>query len=164
MCGQPIDWVIVRPDDDIHIKSTITDSHESDHYCTKSYFNVSVSKPSTLCRTARNMANIDSPSFIAELFSVSELSSVDKASQHCDFLHSVLDKHSPPSLRKAINHNSSPWHESIRNELFMAKRERRQAERNTGVTEQTIFKELYRQANRKVSKHVRTAKCQLCTE
>ena len=44
-CGHIIDWVIVRPDDDIHIKSTVTDSLESDHYCTKSYFYVSVSKP-----------------------------------------------------------------------------------------------------------------------
>ena len=46
-CGHIIDWVIVRPDDDIHNKSTITDSLESDHYCAKSYFNVAVSKPST---------------------------------------------------------------------------------------------------------------------
>ena len=37
-CGHIIDWVVVRPDDDIHRKSTVTDSLESDHYCTKSYF------------------------------------------------------------------------------------------------------------------------------
>ena len=48
-CGHIIDWFIVRPDDDIHKKSAVTDSLESDHYCTKSYFNVSVSKPSILC-------------------------------------------------------------------------------------------------------------------
>ena len=46
--GHIIDWVIDRPDDDMHRKSTVTDSLESDHYCTKSYFNISVSKPSTL--------------------------------------------------------------------------------------------------------------------
>ena len=79
-CGHIIDWVIVRPDDDIHKKSTVTDSLESDHYCTKSYFNVSVSKPSTLCRTVGNIANIDRPSYIAELYSVSEFSCVEKAS------------------------------------------------------------------------------------
>ena len=79
------DWVIVRPDDDIHKKSTAADSLESDHYCTKSYLNVSVSKPSTLYRTVRNIANIDRPSFIAELSSVSEFSSVEKANQFCDF-------------------------------------------------------------------------------
>ena len=46
-CGLIIGWVIVRPGDDIHKKSTVTDSHKSYHYSTKSYFNVSVSKPST---------------------------------------------------------------------------------------------------------------------
>ena len=66
-CGHIIDWVIVPPDDDIHKKSTVTDSLESDHYCIKSYFNVSVSKSSTLYRTVRNIANIDRPSIIAEL-------------------------------------------------------------------------------------------------
>ena len=44
-CGHIIYWGIVRPDDDIHEKSTVTDSLESDHYCNKSYFDVSVSKP-----------------------------------------------------------------------------------------------------------------------
>ena len=113
-CGHIIDWVIVRPDDDIHTKSTVTDSLESDHYCTKSYFNVSVSKPSNLYRTVRNIANIDRPSFIADISSVSEFSSVENANQFCDFLRTVLDKHAPPSLRKVITHNSAPWFESIR--------------------------------------------------
>ena len=90
-CGHIIDWVIVRPDDGIHKKYIVTDSLESDHYCIKSYFNVSVSKTSTLCRTVRNIANIDRPLFIAELSSVSEFSSVEKANQYCDFLRTVLD-------------------------------------------------------------------------
>ena len=117
-CGHIIDWVIVRPDDDIHRKSTVTDSLESDHYCTKSYFNISVSKPSTLYRTVRNIVNINRPSFIAELSSVSEYSSVENANQFCDFLRTVLDKHALSSLRKVIAHNSSPWFESIRDEIL----------------------------------------------
>ena len=39
-CGYIIDWVIVRPDDDINKKYTVTDSLESAHYCIKSYFNI----------------------------------------------------------------------------------------------------------------------------
>ena len=69
-----------------------------------------------------NMANIDCSSFNAELSSVSEFLSVEKANQFCDFLCTVLDKHAPPSLRKAITHSSSPWFESIRDELFIVKR------------------------------------------
>ena len=103
-------------------------------------------------------------SFNAELSSVSEFSSVEKANQFCDFLRNVLDKHAPLSLQKVITHNSSPWFESIREELFIAKRERRQAERKWRNTKLTIFKDLYRQAKHKVSKLVHTAKCKFCTE
>ena len=163
-CGHIIDWVIVRPDDDIHSKSTVTDSLESDHYCTKSYFNVSVSKPSTLYRTVNNIAKIDRPSFIAELSGVSVFSSVENANQFCDFLRTVIYKHAPPSLRKVIAHNSSPWFELIRDDLFMAKRKRRQAERKWRNTKLTIFKDLYRQAKHKVSKLVHSAKCKFYTE
>ena len=161
MCGHIIDWVVVRPDDDIHKKSTVTHSLESYHYCTKSYFNVAVSMPSTLYRTVRN---IDRPSFIAEVSSVSEFSSVEKANQFCDFLRNVMDKHAPPSLRKVITHNSSPWFESIRDEIFIAKRERRQAERKWTNTKLTIFKDLYRQAKHNISKLVHTTKCKFYTE
>ena len=103
-------------------------------------------------------------SFIAELSSVSEFSSVENASQFCDFLRTVIDKHAPPSLRKVMTHNSSPWFESIRDELFIAKRERRQAERKWRNTKSTIFKDLYRQAKHKVSKLVHSAKCIFYTE
>ena len=162
-CGHIIDWVIVRPDDDIRRKSTVTDSLESDHYFTKSYLNISVSKPSTLYRTVRNIANIDRPSFIAELSSVSEFSYVEKANQYSEFLRTVQDKHAPPSLRNVVNHNSSPWFESIRDELIIAKSERRQSERKWRNTQLTIFKDLYRQARHNVSILVHTAKCKLYT-
>ena len=161
-CSNIIDWIIVRPDADIHL---LLQTHfESDHYCIMSYFNVSVFMPSTLCRTIGNIANIDHPSFIAEFSSVSEFSSVENANQFCDFLHTVIDKHAPPSLQKVMTHSSSPWFESIRDELFIAKRERRQAERKWRNTTLTIFKDLYRQAMHKVSKLVHTANCKFYTE
>ena len=43
-----------------------------------------------------------------------KFSSVEKANQYCDFLHTVLDMHAFHSLWKAINHKSFPWFESIR--------------------------------------------------
>ena len=76
MFAHIIDWVIVRPIDDFHKYYTVTYSLESDHYCINSYFNVSVSRSSTIYRTIRNVAQIDQQSFNAELSSVSEVSSV----------------------------------------------------------------------------------------
>ena len=73
-------------------------------------------------------------------------------------------KHAPPSLRKVITHNSSPWFESIRDDLFIAKRKRRHAERKWRNTKLTIFKDLYRQAKHKVSRLVHSAKCKFYTE
>ena len=63
-----------------------------------------------------------------------------------------------------MTHSSSPWLESIRDVLLIAKRERRQAERKWRNTKKTIFKDLYGQAKHKVSKLVHTAKCKLYTE
>ena len=68
------------------------------------------------------MANIDRPSYIAELSSVSEFSSVEKANHHCDYLHTVLDRHAPSSLLIVVDHNSSPWFESIQDQIFIAMR------------------------------------------
>ena len=110
------------------------------------------------------MANIDRPSFIAELFSVSGFSSVEKANQYCDNMRTVLVRHAPPSLRKVINHKSSQWFVSIRDELSIARRERRQAERKWRNARLTIFKDLYKQARHKVSSLVHTAKCKSYTE
>ena len=113
----------------ISIENLLLQTHLNQTTIALNPTSVSVSKPSILYRTVRNIANIDRPSFIAELSSVSEFSSVENANQFCDFLRTVLDKHAPPSLRKVVTHSSSPWFESIRDELSIAKRERLQAER-----------------------------------
>ena len=88
-----------------------------------------------------------------------------KQTSSVTFLRTVLDEHAPPSLTTPLTtHNSSPWFRSIRDELSIAKRERRQAERKWRNTKLTIFKDLYRQAKHKVSKLVHTAKCKFYTE
>ena len=63
------------------------------------------------------MANIAEPS------SVSELTFVEKTNQYCYSMCTVLDEHAPPSLLKDMNHSTSPWFESVRDELLRAKTE-----------------------------------------
>ena len=118
----------------------------------------------SLYRTVRNIANIDHPSLTAEPSSASEPSSVENANQLCDSLRTAPDKHAPPSMRKAATHSSSPWLESTRDEPFIAKRERRQAERKWRNTKLAIFKDLYGQAKHKASILVHTAKCKFHTD
>ena len=88
-------------------------------------------------------------------------SSVENENQFCDFLRTVIDKHAPPSLRKVINHNCSPWFESIRDDLYIAKRKRRQAERRWRNTKLTFIKDY---AKHMVSKLVHSAKCKFYTD
>ena len=64
----------------------------------------------------------------------------------------------PILSQKSQNQNSSPWFDSIRDKLLIAKRERCQAERKLRNTKLTIFKGLYRQAKHKAAKLVHTAK------
>ena len=85
-CRHIIDWAVVRPYNDIHRKSTVTDSLESDHDCNKFYFDVSVPKLSTTYRIAGNITNIDRASFNADLSSITELSSVEKANHYREFI------------------------------------------------------------------------------
>ena len=92
------------------------------------------------------MANLYRPSLIAELSSVLDFSSVEKANQYYHYLRTALDKHAPPSLRKVRNHNSSLRFELIRDEHIKARRERRRAERKWSNTKLTIIKDLRRQA------------------
>ena len=69
-----------------------------------------------------------------------------------------------PLLCGVINHNSFPWLRSIRDELFKAERERRQAEIKWRKAKLTNFKDLYIQTKHKVSKLVHTGKCKFYTE
>ena len=108
MYGHIIYWVVVCPDDDIHGKSPATDSLNLDYHCIKSYFKDTFSKFATTYITVSNMANIDCPTFITELSSVSEFSSVEKANHFGEVIRSVLDNYEPTYLRKVRNHNSTP--------------------------------------------------------
>ena len=121
------------------IKNLLSQTHLNHTIIALNPTSMFLSNPSTLCRTVRIIANIDRPSFVVELSSVSEFSSVEKTNQFCDFLCTVLDRHAPPSLREVMAHNSSPWFESIRVELFIAKREKCQAERKWRNTKSTMF-------------------------
>ena len=97
-------------------------------------------------------------------FPVFQFSSVEKVNQFCDFLRTAMDKHAPHSLQNAITHNSSPSFESIRDEIFIAERERCHVERKWRNTKLTIFKEMYIQSKHMVTKLVHTAKCKFYTE
>ena len=162
-CGHIIDFVIVRPDDDIienlllqtHLNQAIIALNSTSMFQSLSHLPFTGLLGTWLTLTIHHLM-LNLPVFQSLHLLKIQISSVTFCA--------LLDKHAPPSLQKDITHNSSPWFESIRDELFIAKRERRQAERKWSNTKLTIFNDLYRQAKHKVSKLVHTAKCKFCTE
>ena len=161
--GHILDWVVIRPDDDVHTGSTVSDALESDHQCIFSHFNVTVAKPLPVYRTVRNVRAVDRSVFAGDLtagLAASPSPSAEHADQYCASLRSVLDRHAPPTKRKVTERPSSPWFSLVSEELLVAKRERRQAERRWRRTGLTVFKDLYKKAKHHVSKIVQKAKMQ----
>ena len=94
--GQILDCIIIRPNDQIHLSSEVTDSLESDHLCVISCFDVSVARSCPVYRYVRNIRGIDRSAFVADL--ETELVGIGhslSADQYNVTLLSVLDKHAP---------------------------------------------------------------------
>ena len=62
-----LDCVIIRPNDQVHLSSEVTDSLESDHLCVISCFDVSVARSCPVYRYVRNIRGIDRSAFVADL-------------------------------------------------------------------------------------------------
>ena len=86
-----LDWVIVRPDEEIYQLTQVSDSLESDHRCVLVQFNVSVSRPPPVHRLVRNIRGVDRVAFKRDL--EAELCSLvnPSADQYNAILRSVLD-------------------------------------------------------------------------
>ena len=65
--GHILDCIIIRPSDQIHLSSEVTDSLESDHLCVMSCVDVSVARSCPVYRYVRNIRGIDRSAFVADL-------------------------------------------------------------------------------------------------
>ena len=151
--------IIIRPSDQIHLSSEVTDSLESDHLCVMSCFDVSVARSCPVYRYVRNIRGIDRSAFVADL--ETELVGIGhslSADQYNVTLLSVLDKHAPAAKSRVTERMSSPWFGLVREDLLEAKRSRRQAERKWRNTNLTVCKDLYNKAKHHVTNVVLKAK------
>ena len=102
--GHILDCIIIRPSDQIHLSSEVTDNLESDHLCVMSCFDVSVARSCPVYRYVRNIRGIDRSAFVADL--ETELVGIGhslSADQYNVTLLSVLDKHAPAAKSRGLN-------------------------------------------------------------
>ena len=150
---------LIRPNDQVHLSSEVTDSLESEHLCVISCFDVSVARSCPVYWYVRNIRGIDRSAFVADL--ETELVGIGhslSADQYNVTLLSVLDKHAPAAKSRVTERTSSPWFGLVREDMLEAKRIRRQAERKWRNTNLTVFKDLYKKAKHHVTKVVLKAK------
>ena len=72
----------------------------------------------------------------------------------------MIYRHARP-LQQVRNHTSSPWFESIRDELLKAEKK---ISSTWSKTKLTLSRDLYRQEKHRVLRPVHTALCQFCAE
>ena len=163
-CGHIIDRVVVRPDDDIH-KNLLLQTHLNQTIIAlnpTSVFQSLSHLPNTRKLGTWLILTVHHSMLNFPVFQSFHL--LKRRTSSVKFLRTVQDKHAPPSLQKVIKHNYFPLSESIRDVLYIARRERGQAEMKWRNAKLTIYKELYRKSKHKVSKLVHSAKCKSYTE
>ena len=156
--GHILDWVIVRPDEQIHRSTRVSDCLESDHYCLLVELDFVVPPRCPVYRMTRNIRTIDRQAFKLDLASQLNAINCTSADQYNNIVRSVLDNHAPVTKRKVVDRTSSPWFCLVSEQLLEAKRMRRQAERKWLSTGLTVFKDLYKKAKHRVTNIVMKAK------
>ena len=125
-CGHIIDWVIVQPDDDIH-RNILLQTHLNQIIIalnpTSMFQSLSLLPHTGLLGTWLTLTvhHLMLNFLVYESFHLLKrrTSTVTFCALYYIGMH-------PPSLLKVMHHNSTPWFDSMRDELLIAKRERRQ--------------------------------------
>ena len=154
--GNILDWVMHRPEDAIVKSTAVTQALSSDHYCVMCELSASRPSPPSLFRTVRNLRALDMSAFRDDLQSA--LTSPVSAEQLYSVLRSTLDSHAPVSRRRVGSEKASPWYASVREELKVAKQQRRRAERQWIKSGLTVHKQIFSVARRLVTNIVHRAK------
>ena len=142
--GNIIDWVLYREVDDIMLKCVISEMLTSDHNAVVCTLNISRPSKEATYKLVRDVTNIDIKNFKSDVKKiVSDLGSDITAQQLDDHLREALDEHAPEVKKCIFQRRSSIWFPFVREELKLAKRMRRRAERRYRKTKLTVDKQLF---------------------
>ena len=159
--GHTLDLIITRSDDDLIVDTLVRDTGVSDHFWIES--TLQGPKPKTFRKviTYRKTKAIDVDSFRGDLHNsgLLKLDSMMKV-QDCvtmynQVLSELLDKHAPAITKTITVHPDTPWYSE---EIDVAKKERRLAEKIWRKSKLTVHREIYMDRRETVNKLLRSAK------
>ena len=167
--GHILDWVMVRPEEDLVKSVLVSQELSSDHFSIVCDLNIEQPPITKKFRETRNISSVDKAAlrrdFQADISPVScpTAEALDSA------LVAVLDRHAPLAQKGIQTHKNDPWLPLVKDDLKNAKQKRRQAERKWLKSGRlTVFKDIYNQAKRFVTSLVRKARisyyCQKISE
>ena len=152
--GHIIDWVISKQNDNIAKNTSIVYDLISDHYCIKCELSVPMIKTHPAYKELRNIKGINRTNFRHDLdlrLSMYPCESIDELN---DIFQSLLDKHAPSKI-SIIKPQRDPVHDSVKEELFQLKKEKRSAEKKYLKTGLTIHNDIFEHSKRKIAKLVK---------
>ena len=155
--GHTIDSVIVRESDNLVNSIKVNDRIRSDHFPV--VFSLDLSKPTRSRKHVerRVLSSIDFISFASD--AADRLShvpdSADKVAEYNSTLRQLLDERAPLSKRLVPDRPFAPWYCQ---EILIAKRERRRAERLWRSTRLTVHRQIYRKHSNKLNELISSKK------
>ena len=156
--GNTLDVVIHRESDGILVNTEVTQNLSSDHYCVIAKLKVSVPPTESTFREVRNLKLIDKNKFSEDLRTKVSPIKCCSFDQLNDILSSVLDDHAPIIRKKVRANKNDPWFDDIKDQVAIAKRRRRNAEKKKNKTGLTVHKQIYTQAKKDVTKIISKAR------
>ena len=158
--GHTLDLVITRAGDSPPQNVKVLPSVFSDH--SPLTFLLQIRRPPVQSKmlSYRKIRNVDIEAFKADIIDcpliLTPENDIDKlVDQYNGSLSSILDNHAPIITKKVHIRPNTPW---FNEDISMAKRMRRKAERQWLSTKLTVHLELFRQAHRHVTKLCKMAK------
>jgi retron-type reverse transcriptase len=156
--GHTLDTVIHRPSDNLVLSSVVSQELTSDHSVVLTQLNVEVPRLIPAMVDVRNIRGIVIADFLSDLQTALDLRKPLTADSFDKVLRSTLDVHAPLSQKTVSGKRDAPWYNMTGEDLLIAKRERRRAERALDKNKLTVFKQIYNAAKRAVTNIVHSAK------
>jgi hypothetical protein len=155
--GHTLDLVLYRPTDGILSKTTVDQNLKSDHLAVVCKLNIPKPQIDPVTFSFRPIREIDPSSFKSDV-SVS-MSPNCSLAEYNDTLRTILDRHAPLRTHTSKRKKSTPWFNTIADQFYPLRRQRRRAERawrKSGFL--TVFKQIYEAIKRKLTDLVDNAK------
>ena len=123
--GHTLDWIMVRPEDNVLCSTSVTESIASEHFFVVCELCVAVPPDPAVYRESRNIRAIDRAAFRGDLCMLVSPELCPSIDDFNNRLQSLLEQHAPFRRRRVRADRLEPRYRDIKDELEAAKKHKR---------------------------------------